>query len=378
MTKSLSNLSVWFITITFVLVGAISTLCVVYWFKKACSNSNSSNQTNLYSKLLMRTSWVGIIVFWVVSITFAVHSIVSLMATDGNYLHFTKRYKIPAPNFEIFVISGVYGLNKYVLYFTLYLRLKILLQGTMFEYSNKTYNCLKLMLILSVIIILISLCMVFWYYNVALFFAIFYIILDIIIPIYINYLFIKKLQKIRKFSTNLQRNKMANNTHLRQHQQQSLQIYLQHQKSETSKSAKRADLTVVVAKQIHVHNQSQSKQPKSTNSDQIFTIMKRSTISATIIALSSLLVLLFILIRSSIVFIFNNGNEILIVLVLQFLGFTIDSLINLVCMISHFEFTQQFRNIISNYVCFCCDKCGLSDCLSSQVIGINVDHDNKN
>ena len=92
----------------------------------------------------------------------------------------------------------------------------------------------------------------------------------------------------------------------------------------------------------------------------IFSLAIRCSILMTIIAVSSLSVLIFTSIRVMIVM-FNNGNEILFLIPIQFLLGTIDSMINMICLIGYFEFAAKYRKIWSmlfcGKYCNCAQKC---------------------
>ena len=110
----------------------------------------------------------------------------------------------------------------------------------------------------------------------------------------------------------------------------------------------------------------------SIETNKIFLAAKKSAILATIVALSSIMIGIAVVIRRLITVFVTNGNDSLLSQLIQTIIIQIDCTINLMCLIATFNFSQRFINIVNKYCCCICSICfrcniGKKCCLIIQV-----------
>ena len=388
---------VWFIVFFHCSFGCLSCISIIYWIRYAFIASH--NKVTSFQKSFLWTNHVAIFVFGIVCIGFGVHSIAGLIASNGgtNYNKFLSYYIYPYPHIEIPIIGVFYTFDKVLLYCNLYLRLKYLLKDSLFEYDNNVYLKIKILIIINFFVISGMMLTIFIFHNIAVILSFFYLIIDIILPIHINILFIKKLRQIHRYMTQTLRigtsQLQLNYNHNMKHNKQGKakdkdKTTIDHNVGTRSPSDTQQDLNLDTDLDTSNHRKNPMEQSQSKiiiNNDhdnvssttlakleqtkQIYEIIIRCTIITTIIAISTLMVLLFILIRSLTIFLFNDGKEIYITVALNTVFGSLDSLLNLVCMMAYFEFCSNFRHILNKYFCYGCKKCGCNNVFVKALLG---------
>ena len=149
---------------------------------------------------LFSISWVSVITFTAVTIGIAIHCVTILSDQYSSFVH-----DFEATNLETTLLVSIlfYLLGKFLIYFVLYLRLFFLLFGSMFAYSNKLYLLIKLVMTANIIVALLAFGFSIGEDNISILltniFRLIYLLFDIGIPIWLNILFIKKLYQIGNF-----------------------------------------------------------------------------------------------------------------------------------------------------------------------------------
>ena len=284
-------------------------------------------QVSNFNQLLMTITWIAVILFFVEIVLNATYAIYIFITANGDYSKFKSFFQLTS--LPMMINAAIYLISKYFVYIGLYLRLKTLLHDTVFEYTKSKYTIVKILIFVSCILIVPALVVVRFAYHLGFLLAGIYFILDIIIPVYINILFIRKIREIRIFMlTHFDRN-----------------------------NAFSSSIT------------SETEDDNETNKDEkenaaLYRLMIRCTFMALLVVLSSFGVLMYMVFRNCIVLIV--GKDLMVTWSFQVLTAVMDSLINLICVVSYFAFTKKFSDFFSNKV-FCCCK-GLSTRVIERLI----------
>ena len=332
------QLVVCIVTVLFVIVALVVFPIVIYWVWKVCITYRE--KVSKYNRWLMIITWSSIVLFTAVVILNAIFAVYVFITTNGDYSKFNSHYELTS--LPITTSIGIYVTSKYFVYIALYLRLETLLRGTIFEYTQSKYTTLKILMFVSCLAIVAALVSIQYIYNLGFLFGGLYMILDIFIPVYINILFVSKIREIRVFiATQVE--------------------------DDGNTNPKRATSLSITSQAEHDHETKKQDNKDGNNHKQnavLYKLMIRCTFIALLVVVSSFLVLFYMTIRSGITLIV--GKDLMVTLPIQILVTGIDSVINLMCVVSYFAFTKTLSDFLIDKI-FCCCK-GLSTRVTQRFI----------
>ena len=185
----------WFITTIACLVALISCSTTIYWSIYGVIYRKSVKKAAI---ALLVVNWAAGISFGVVTILVAIHCL--LILNDENDDDFITEFEADNLQTSLLIGSIFYLIGKFLLYFVLYLRLYYLLENTLFAYQKKYYNYVKCCII-ATIIFAIAIVVPALFHNdnleiISNIFTMLYLLCDIIVPIILNFMFIKKMYDI--------------------------------------------------------------------------------------------------------------------------------------------------------------------------------------
>ena len=195
----------------FTLNAVISSVATIDWIYQTCCSENDEIQKSL-QKALLRANWLCIVSMWFASTILAIYSIV-IASSDGIESIGSDAYDVSKSS-SIGVLLVFYFFGKYALYYTLYLRLFHLLTNTIFQYHEKVYKKIKILIGISFSALFLAAICTMISNGISLFFvfSLIYVLLDFVIPIYINVLFIRKLRQVTKFCVSRMRGGSENSS----------------------------------------------------------------------------------------------------------------------------------------------------------------------
>lgn len=207
---------IWTIAVLLWILALISCALLGFWVVHACFWSHA--QLKRQNTKIIVLNWVAIIFFTLTTCILAALAINGLMNfIDASIPSTSSKFKWFGDSFsfkriDVTIATFFYGLGKYALYFTLYLRLRILLKDTIFDYKPKFYKKIQIIFGISGFSFVIANSWTFAFYApwfnakimvpIGLTFIFIYFVVDVGTPIYINWLFIQKLKEITTFINN--------------------------------------------------------------------------------------------------------------------------------------------------------------------------------
>lgn len=184
-------------------VGMVSFVSLCYWCFHACYRAKTEMAAlDNNFKIL---NWLAIITLFVINALLSVVSVVVLLHSEHDkFIHLFEQITEDS-HYEVdLIVSTMYIINKYFMYFVLILRLKILLKSSPFKVKSNTYNKFRLIIILTIFIIIGAMFLLVSDLDVyGIIAAFLYLIMDILIVIWLNILFVQKLNQINTFLNQL-------------------------------------------------------------------------------------------------------------------------------------------------------------------------------
>lgn len=198
--------SAWTLGFLFIISCIISAILFTFWLVNIIRGRRLDNEVKQISQRFLITNLLCVGLFTLSVQIIGIHAIRALVISLNKstnhqdfYNRFVFAFNFPNDNFDLIGASCIYVIDKHLLYYILYIRLKTLLDGSMFEYDKKIYFKVLIMILISFISISSAYVLVFINRAVSHIFVFMYLCFDISIPIYLNFLFIKKLKEINKF-----------------------------------------------------------------------------------------------------------------------------------------------------------------------------------
>ena len=390
------------ITIFAVSLAVISAAAIIYGTLQGYITTKSKKSVSNTSKKLLCVNWSTTITFFLVTITIAVHSASILNDHIEHGQNFIKNFERDDLQTALVFASCFYLIGKFCLYFVLYFRLFYLLHKSLFAYQDKHYRIIKFIIISSIICACSMLGLAATnnpslriFSNVL---SVFYLLLDITIPIWLNAMFIQKMYQIGKFMINMRSTKLGvnkykfnatniniqpghdrhtENTNIDTNTNRDVTSNTEVRKHVTSKAHldvsdndvdTQDNINISMSKQsvnIDVTNNARKHGKKlarlasdSVDSDsdtgKLLALIARLSILSVTIAISSVMVLLFAGLE---IFIGEVVTRTVITPIL-WITIAVDSTINVVCLILYFEFSMPLYNLL-------CGACCSTNCLAT-------------
>ena len=389
----------WSVTICACLLAIVSVSAMLYWIVRSIQIQKvmtTSNGFSKFNKKLLVVNGSSIVVFTVVSVIIGIHCTVTLHESYNSRTNIDFINDFESTNIQLTLTLSAffYLIGKLLVYIVLYLRLHYALKESLFAYSDIFY--IKLKIIISICIISALLSLVFGPFNFILgmyiFFSI-YAILDIVIPIRLNILFINKLHQIGNFMINLrpsqpqQTNKITVKQQQKQQKQQKEQpnipktLYVTTESEHASQMESTNIDNSANSKTANLSAAIENQSEKSTNTDdknssghsghhaqkkyeKLFSVLSRFSILGSTITISSLLYLLIVVITIIMAPQEEDDSGVLVANIGTLIRWTllsVDACINSICLILYFEYILSLYNIF----CYSCNK---TDCAKNCLI----------
>ena len=359
-------MSGWIVTICACLLAIVSVSATLYWVVRSIQIQNAMTTSNSYSKFnkkLLMVNGSSIIVFTVVSVIIAIHCVIRLFQcyNSSTNIDFINDFESSNIQLTLTLSAFFYLIGKLLVYIVLYLRLHYALKESLFAYTDAFYTKLKIIISICIISALLSFVSAsFGFLIGALICTVVYAILDIVIPIRLNILFINKLHEICNFMINLRASKS----------QMQLELQPETNKKAGNDKVQQQHKQQQTVQKLQIASQSGQTSEDDTNIEQaqkkyenLLSVLSRfSTLGATV-TISSLLYLLIVVI--TIMVSPQETNEDLleanIGALIRWTLLSVDACINSICLMLYFEYTLSLYNIF----CYSCNK---TDCAKNCLV----------
>ena len=349
------QLVVYIVTILSTSLTLVAWPIMIYWVRKVCITHR--DKVSKYNRRLVIITWIAIILFNVVITFNSTYAIYVCLISGVDYSKFNSHYKFTST--PIMISNTTYAMSKYFIYVGLYLRLKTLLHDTMFEYKKHKYTRLQILIMISCVMVSFAIGILPYKYYLGFVFGGIYLVLDVIIPVYINVLFVDKIREIRIFvSTQVDPNININKPqHIHGTSSGNLQLSATNSVSPSAKT----NNNTYRSDSYNINNNNNNNPQQNVL---LYTLMVRCTFIVLTIVLSSLFVLLCVVVRMIITVI--TGQDLMVTLPIQIFILALDSLINLICLVSYFTFTKELSRIFIDKIFCCCN--GLSTSVINRLV----------
>ena len=199
----------WIFTAFSCVITIISLLATLVWLIYGACNKKFHNSTTGIATRLLITNCVAAVAFVVTTVATCIHCIQLLAdsltnnSNSKNKKQFITDFEAENLQFSLLLSSSFYLIGKFLLYFVLYFRLFYLLNESIFAYNPKYYFRIKCGIATTIVcafaIMILSIFHNDYLEMISNLFTILYLLCDIIVPVVLNFMFIKKMHEIQIF-----------------------------------------------------------------------------------------------------------------------------------------------------------------------------------